>query len=119
MCLAPRDALKKCAMGDQEDVLLREGLTETMSKRFYPGDPCPNCPQPIQSHGRTIWTVFLREPFLKCPNCKQVFRRFPRRQTTPPPRHSGRREPFRTSAAASANRTPRATVASIRRARFF
>src|SRR5260221_5410886 len=48
-----------------------------MSNRFYPGDPCPKCSEPIKRHGRTIWTVFLREPFLKCPSCKRVFRRFP------------------------------------------
>ena len=44
-----------------------------MITRFYQGDPCPKCAHAIKRHGRSIWTLFLREPFLKCPNCKLVF----------------------------------------------
>ena len=48
-----------------------------MFNRFYPGDPCPDCAYPLERHGRTILTLFLREPHLKCPHCKLVFARFP------------------------------------------
>ena len=44
-----------------------------MSNRFYPGDPCPECAHSLERHGRSIWTMFLRESFLKCSNCKVVF----------------------------------------------
>jgi hypothetical protein len=48
-----------------------------MFNRFYPGDPCPECTYPLERHGRSILTLFLREPYLKCPPCELVFARFP------------------------------------------
>ena len=48
-----------------------------MRNRFYPGDPCPECTYPLERHGRSILTLFLRRPFLKCPHCKLVLSRFP------------------------------------------
>jgi len=48
-----------------------------MPNRFYPGDPCPKCAHPIKRGRRSIWSVFLREAYLKCPNCSGMFVRFP------------------------------------------
>ena len=54
-----------------------------MLNRFYPGDPCPECTYPLVRHGRSILTLFLRGPHLKCPHCKLVFARFPSRAAQP------------------------------------
>ena len=68
-----------------------------MFNRFYPGDPCPECTYPLERQGRTILTLYLREPHLKCPHCKLVFTRFtsrgsPESRKTPQP--EDHREPL-------------------------
>jgi len=68
-----------------------------MFNRFYPGDPCPECTYPLQRHGRSILTLFLREPYLKCPHCKLLFARFPSRsipQSSMHRPHEEHREPL-------------------------
>jgi hypothetical protein len=70
-----------------------------MLNRFYPGDPCPECTYPLERQGRSILTLFLREPHLKCPHCKLVFARFSAYSRSIPQTHTHspqeeRREPL-------------------------
>ena len=46
-----------------------------MYHRFQSRDPCPECTVPLERRKRSILSLFLRKPFLKCPNCKLIIRR--------------------------------------------
>jgi len=46
-----------------------------VGRGFLAGDPCPKCDRPLERRGRSIRTMFMQPPYLKCPNCKLILRK--------------------------------------------
>jgi hypothetical protein len=46
-----------------------------MGVRLHPGDSCPECGKELNRRPRSIFSLFLRESQLCCPNCNFVARK--------------------------------------------